>query len=874
MMKRLIYIISAISFILSSCTQENLPQNGERENCITLKVSNSSMNTKATKKGSKIENTINTLDFYFFPEGNTEQNSTLYKRVIFNDAVQERADVHLYITDSEFSKIFPQGNNCVVYVIANLPEGSIPTEDQPTTLQALKQIRVTENFIDADNNPVTPASFVMQGEKTLTKSSNTANSVTGEVELKRVASKITLRLKLPDYILVPIYDAEGNPLLDNEGKVVNQVWIPEFSPSGPTGGVDHTFASLHNGVSADYLADSYNPHVSEYFNTINTGSFTYESSAESLAANSNGANIHTFTCDATFYSYSSEWESGDINAPCFILQIPWKAQTDNNTNDNYVTHYYQVQINSFGKELAPNHWYDLTLNVGVLGSTVATLPMEIQSLSYQVLDWSSIVTIFDKEEEDIHLDEWQYLIFDESKVVMNNKSTGTFYFDASHNIAWNLEWPNQNEFTGNGYNTLINGFDEIERRYNSSTKYASYYLNCSDLNAKPVCLNSGQTNLINNDCFSASGREFKFTIPSRIIDQSDLKIYSSVYVHVKVWLDMDNDKQLDDNEKNHVYHLTFVYNPAMYVTPDPSTLRSVYVNGVKHSSSEDNINVTYGSQTLGNASGIRNSDYANTNYSMYVINVTSLSSQDNNNDGLPDDSFRGPTYNAQGNIATPIANNLATYKYIIGDPRERRNELDFDYNDDQVTTYGNYNYGGTNWQWRTPAYHVDGSTNHRLTHYYPTASDGYSFQVIAPKLRVVSFNNASRAIVTARGAAMRCASLQEDGFPAGRWRLPTIAEVQFIIGLQQQGVIQEIFTSTGSKYATALYANTGKTSLVTLTENNGGLTWGTYESTISVRCVYDEWYWGSKREAMPNPNDNSNTDGDEYLFTWGDKLVY
>ena len=871
MMKRLTYIISVIALIVSSCTQENLPDNGERENCITLKISNSTMDTKATKEGSEVENTINSLDFYFFPEGGTEQPSTYHKRITYDGGIQKKADVHLYITDCEFSQIFPDNkNNCVAFVVANMPEAYLP--EQATSLQALKQIRIEGSFIDSANNPVTPSSFVMQGEKTLTRSSNTANSVTGEVELKRAASKITLRLKLPDYILVPIYDAEGNPSLDDHGNVRKQVWRPEFSAAGPTGGVAYTFASLRNGVSVDYLADEYTLKSTDFFNTENQGAFTYESSTESLAANSSGANIHTYTCDATFYSYSSDWAPGDMHAPCFILQIPWKA--DGSSGDNYVTHYYQVQINSFGKELAPNHWYDLTLNVGVLGSTVATLPVEIPTCSYQVLDWSTIVTVFDREEEEVHLDEWQYLIFDESQVVLNNKTTGKFYFDSSHKIAWNLEWPKQNEFTGNGYQNLINGFDEIERKYNSSTKYASYYLNCRDVNAAAVCLNSGNLNLINNDCFSVDGRTFNFTVPSRITDQSDTKIYSSVYVHVKVWLDMDEDGQLDENEKKYIYHLTFVYKPALYITPDPSTLRSIYVNGVKHSESHDEVNVTYGNQILGSAAGIRNDNYATTNFSMYVINVSSLSSQDNNKDDIPDDSFRGPTYNNQGNIVTPIGNNLQTYKYIIGDPRERRNELDFDYNDNQETTYGNYRYGGTDWQWRTPARHVDGSTNHRLEYYYPTASDGYSFQVIAPKFRIVSFNNASRSYVTARGAAMRCATLQEDGFPAGRWRLPTIAEVQFIIGLQQQEVIQDIFTSTGSKYATALYTNANKTNLVTLTENGDNLTWDTPQNRISVRCVYDEWYWGSEREAIPNPNDNANTDGDEYLFTWGDQYIY
>lgn len=855
-MKRLTYIISVIALIVSSCTQENLPDNGERENCITLKISNSTMDTKATKEGSEVENTINSLDFYFFPEGGTEQPSTYHKRITYDGGIQKKADVHLYITDGDFSKIFPDNkNNCVAFVVANMPEASLP--GQAASLQALKQIRIEGSFIDSANNPVTPSSFVMQGEKTLTRSSNTANSVTGEVELKRAASKITLRLKLPDYILVPIYDAEGNPSLDDHGNVKNQVWRPEFNAAGPTGGVAHTFASLRNGVSVDCLAVEYTPKSTDFFNTENQGAFTYESSTESLAANSSGANIHTFTCDATFYSYSSDWAPGDMHAPCFILQIPWKAE--GSSGNNYVTHYYQVQINSFGKELAPNHWYDLTLNVGVLGSTVATLPVEIPTCSYQVLDWSTIVTIFDREEEEVNLDEWQYLIFDESQVVLNNKTTGKFYFDSSHDIAWNLEWPNQNEFTDNGYENLIKGFDELERDYNSSTKYASYYLDCSELNASPVSLSGESEDRINNDCFSVDGRTFNFTIPADIANQAKSKIYSSVYVHVKVWLDMDDDDQLDNNEKEYVYHLTFVYNPAMYVTPDPSTLESIYVNGVYHETSADGTAVTIKGQNLGSAAGRRNdnnqSEYnANNrtiNYPMYVINVTSF------------------------NASNKFTWNGTQYNYIIGDPRVRKPDTALNagvVEDDYASA---------------SAVELPDGEQRMLKSYYPTSSEDNAFQVVAPKFRIVSFNNASRSVVTPLGAALRCATLQEDGFPAGRWRLPTVAEIQYIIYLQQQGAIQPIFTSTNSRYMCAslvdgvdtrwgMRLNGNNVEYVSIGPNNR------YNNTTgSVRCVYDEWYWGSERDAKINPNptrrnqDRTGSElGDYYLFTWGDKEIY
>ena len=84
-----------------------------------------------------------------------------------------------------------------------------------------------------------------------------------------------------------------------------------------------------------------------------------------------------------------------------------------------------------------------------------------------------------------------------------------------------------------------------------------------------------------------------------------------------------------------------------------------------------------------------------------------------------------------------------------------------------------------------------------------------------------------------RTAAMRCAAYQEDGYPAGRWRLPTEAEVAFCRELQRYGYIDGLF------YDTNRYWTSSGTYYY-----NGSI--GTSETTASVRCVYDLWYWGDE----------------------------
>ena len=102
------------------------------------------------------------------------------------------------------------------------------------------------------------------------------------------------------------------------------------------------------------------------------------------------------------------------------------------------------------------------------------------------------------------------------------------------------------------------------------------------------------------------------------------------------------------------------------------------------------------------------------------------------------------------------------------------------------------------------------------------------------------------------GMRKRCASYQEDGYPAGRWRLPTEAEFRFIISQVDKGTLPELYIE-GYTYWCAHGLGTpdgnGKINMSYVKTSNGN----------STRCVYDEWYWGS--EQLENKSQ----------FTWGDQ---
>ena len=812
-MKRLIYILSAITVLLISCTPEILPDTGMGDNCIKLTVNSSVMKTRSIDdpEGNTNERVIRRLDCFFYSKGDTDKNCILHKSVTGLNA-DAMAEIPIYVNEDLLNTIFPSQTTCDVYVIANLPDGiSIPENTDTTTLG---NILITSNefseAIKADHTLSSPSTFVMKGAGIAIRD---AEDVTGNIPLHRVASKITFNVYLPEYIITAVNDTDGN-------FVGNEKWIPYFdNPADPTVGVSHVLAGFHNGTKKDYISGNYTIQDEDYYETPKTNRFTYKSTLPADPDKAGDVNKYLYKCEAEFYTYSSEWEQGDPEASYITLVIPWKKEGE----DEYQTFYYQVLVNAGTRKFESNRWYDLTLIVGVLGSTVEAKPVEVTGMSYHILDWSTLENTSGVDDEhlneDINIYEWQYLIVHKNRIEMNNTTVGEVNIDASHPIGWKLEWPGSTD-----------GLDEMEN-YNSTTEYPAYYVNCGDNPPVSASLNA----FINGNCFNESDKKFTFTYPKATIDQwnethgnaQDYNIYSPVYVHIKVWLNIDrNNPDGPDpgtNEEKFVEYITFVYYPPMYIIPDESVRYSVYVNGQRKTATGDNVIKIEGNGNteydLGGAAGNDNSRV------MHTITISSFAA--------------GDTFSLK-----PLDNTEVTY--IIGDPRVRTSDTNL--NDDDFTNNG----------W-AEGENASGGERKTLTHYYPTSTEGDSYRIVAPKFRVASKLGGYSA-GDAEGTAMRCASYQEDGYPAGRWRLPTTAEILFIVKLQDLGVIQELFV--GNEYFSATHQIDGDDATVSKKDN----------SDHSVRCVYDEWYWGSEKEAVKNPAANP-AEGAEFLYTWGDKEI-
>lgn len=140
-----------------------------------------------------------------------------------------------------------------------------------------------------------------------------------------------------------------------------------------------------------------------------------------------------------------------------------------------------------------------------------------------------------------------------------------------------------------------------------------------------------------------------------------------------------------------------------------------------------------------------------------------------------------------------------------------------------------------------------------LNYYYPTRKNDVQ-NVIAPAFKIASsWGVVDKSSLTYETAKRRCASYQENGYPAGRWRVPTEAEIQYIVSLSDRGVIPVLFG--GDYYASSgRYYDNESSPAGFRDDSRGG---------HAVRCVYDVWYWGNEKMSEKGGSDTE--------FVWGDE---
>ena len=241
--------------------------------------------------------------------------------------------------------------------------------------------------------------------------------------------------------------------------------------------------------------------------------------------------------------------------------------------------------------------------------------------------------------------------------------------------------------------------------------------------------------------------------------------------------------------------ITVTHRPEIYVVGHWNEYGSQnrFVNGQKTNSNKNRTNGVWGTNSYGNTN----------NYYLGTVN-NEVATTNQNNRNL--------------NQYKVYISVLEDESYYLGDPRKSTVDNLSDLN------------GLSN-------YHPSASTN-------DTNNDKPNVdKTIAPAFLIASSWGITQPVEYDE-AKRRCASYQENGYPAGRWRIPTDAEIEFITGLSTNGYIPTLFQG---KY----WNSSGGTRSSNATGNS-----------IYIRCVYDLWFWG---DDAPLTGNAANT------FTWGDQ---
>ncbi len=871
MKKALVYIAMAGLLFMPSCVHELVPADRIvwKGAGTTLKLNakiSDSPKTKATERpgdddGNYNENKVYTLDYFIFnvdPAANKSTGAVIQGRFTFNGEISSQTvDV-----SEEFDETH---NKCYVYAIANLPDKNtsplnyfeinangklqhVVVSSQTTTTvltgnyETLQAIEVVTYFNNSLENGQFKAqkSFVMSGLSQEITLAGDGNDV-ADVDLSRIASKISLNINVIKMIqqystnnTTQTEDYQGTwfPNVDHI-----QVYLNYANPSGLVSGA-YEGREYEIGSYFSYNRNAYISSVDPNGSYTTTSLARYDNDPSSpYYCNGNEDLIGSIFVDgqgnpvfidgttypafevtgSPFYSYPTCWKTSDATAPFIKIIIPWVEYT--------IPAYYRTlspgsedynaiinAVRGFPESCELSYTTGgTTYNVTATRTTAdVDAPRFGEEFYYKI----SVPAFLEEESSECALqaNNW-YMINLDVAVLGSETDDAAMTIDGSQMGIYVVDWSNPEDMIGGDLDGgrylstakekyVINGINSLDIPVISSHKLsitgyggtgnptATYWTRSGGADAGSLTWNNtGDTGFTitatANTKVTLSHRLVPFNTSFTTANAKDIaKITYKFRIH---------------HSDNAAYYKDIIVEqyPSIYVETRNSAQYSVFVNGT-------------GGRTGGTA---YNNHGNNTNNSLGQISTTTSYST----------NF---TIVSVSSLAGLVATDVEPYKsWVIGEPRIKLKDAYL--TDGNVKYYiDKYNNATTN-RWLQDDLGVPPDY---FDNYLVGDRDASNF--ISPKFMLASGRGWNQGTRPWKGMAERCASYQEDGYPAGRWRLPTEAEILFCRLLGEKNLIENPFDSTIGYFATSGNYIT----------NSGSFTHDT--GNHSVRCVYDLWYWG------------------------------
>ena len=825
---------------------------------LTLQLSSGAMATRvatdAIAKIAALENLMKRIDLYFFPkpsaDGQVGETSVFKYSVDVDDAADNKLGWQTLTVKLPLDKVDdlfgPEGTTCDVYAVVNW-NGTDPLPES-ITRSALGETVVTEALDgDTDNNGEMAIdglpTFVMYGqatsgngkEITLDRTTQTAK---GEIWVRHVAAKIRI-----------VADIEEAVYVDQQKWVAQTENIRAYITNG-------TMSAQMNGLLEHGQGDQQQEFKPVYFSLTDK-----EGSRRILTEDTNETEPGNWYWNSIpFYSHPNHWENtptpDENNRRTYLtVVVPWT--TGEGADREFVPTYYQVPINVTGDSdheancLKSNHYYKVYVKIGMLGSFTQEEEVVLDA-SYKIVDWG-------QADIDVNITETRFLVVNQTDWVVNGEESVTIPFYSSHDVevvsilgkyyrfndTWTAGGRSYKGETGDVHERTFK--DELNARkemegVNTRTasrpdnNYEGLYTYSVNNTEKTVTLTHP---LVIWTEYRQSGTEILNTNAGDATyyfrNKSTTPEYSK-YVFEIVIRHNDVDAGTAFEETLYITQYPPIYIEAELNTASKTAAASngyTFVNGYRGTS--DPTDATQHWKEVMNFPAWGQGYGDNQNPNMYIIHISQLS------------EVEGASYSI-GDPRTLYINNQLSGTSALS---TQTNDITATWTTWVSSSINSYNQAHEN-PTTAPALY-DGNPNRRLKYYYPTSESDEMASVISPMLRIASSFGKCTPQLNREEARRRCAAYQEFGYPAGRWRLPTKAEFEYITNLSSTDKIPLLF-NTGSAYWTAQggYKNSGNGAEAD--EPVGG---------VSIRCVYDEWYW-VKEDGTPDKCGIT-------TFTWGDK---
>lgn len=795
--------------------------------------------TKAEKYGvtNYNENLISLVDCFFYPPDKTGEDAVFSAlgRTVESVEVNESAGIYRYkvslrVTASDKQRIFRSETDgtCKVFIIAN---ASLNYDSGGTSIADLKQKLLERDF----SAQIKQGNFVMCSQDdpdssegyTITMS---GGIVSGQViPMDRSAAKAQLFIKVPQSI---------------NGANAGEVWLPDVS---------RMKVYLVNGLKRGRVKATYTPATdgSDYFNFEPRPLYDISTSTDADDAalyseiNASGYGSYIYS-SYPFYSYPVSWRDIHDHATQYIVDIPWYIHDEDpaeeaNNKANAASRFYQISANTVASLFERNHYYRTYMEIRSLGGVDVTQAVTIPECSYLITPWFQAGLSASGYPVEGNFDSNSYLVVEPEKVILSNEETAVFTYlsssvlDAAETKVIEVRYYNYKNSTA----AIVRDTDTAIAN-DPNTNSSAIQVDISEAGKVKVT-----HKLYNNDGSQKIYVEYQIKVHLQNTDglYEDITIvqYPPLYV-----LSKPGDNAFIDGYFRHVrapfdnafaYTAGFVgyYRSVAYMQHSQSNgFDGYWYLGTRHNTNDAYTAEARNAYMVATPYGNLTGKPGDTTLSLFDLTGVHLSAFDA--------SYHG--YSVQvgrdGGGATS-----QSFDYRIGDPRVPN---DFtgtpklvDYLTGMGNNYSSYNnyrrYNSDNvyrQAWGTLADEIlIGQTDHEentLIAPYILFSSSWAGQV--------SSTNNGAGGVTYEEAKRRCATYQEGGYPAGRWRLPTEAEIMFTVERQRNNDINTLFNdATTSVYwsASGYYYSGG-----VLYENTNSSRRG------AARCVYDAWYWGDE----------------------------